>query len=366
MKIGILGNGQLARMLALAGKPLGLDFSFYSSGVDGCASALGDGTYCAPGDARCIREFADGVDVVTFENENVSPDVLDAIPVDRILPSVESMRVAQDRFTEKQYLENLGISVPEYFVIDSERDLLRALHKSQSPLIVKTRRQGYDGRGQMLIHTDQDARTAWQKLGREPDSNGLIAETMIAFEREISMIAVRSQDNEIRYYPVTENRHEHGTLVTATVRPDDPLQSKAEDYTRRLMQTLDYVGVLGFEFFDYRGELLANEFAPRVHNTGHWSVDGAICSQFENHLRAICGLPLGDTSMLVPSTMCNIIGDHPDLADVLKLPGVHYHHYQKQPRPDRKIGHITVCEHDDRLMREVVSSIMKMFGSEGT
>lgn len=358
MKIGVLGNGQLARMLALAGKPLGLDFAFCSADADGCANTLGDTVHCKPGDSGCIRAFADGVDVVTFENENVSPDVLKAIPADRTLPPARSILTAQDRLTEKRYLEKLGIAVPGYFVIDSEQDLLHALHESQTPLIVKTRRQGYDGRGQARIHTKQEAHTVWQ----ESDGNDLIAEVMVAFEREVSMIAVRGHDDEMRFYPVTENHHEHGILMTATVRPNDPVQNMAEDYTRRLMQALDYVGVLGFEFFDCHGELLANEFAPRVHNTGHWSLDGAVCSQFENHLRAVCGLPLGDTSMLTPSTMFNIIGDYPDLTAVLKLPGVHYHHYQKQPRPNRKTGHITVCGHDDEAMRDTITRVIEVLG----
>ncbi len=358
MKIGILGNGQLARMLVLAGKPLGLDFAFYGSSPNGCANALGDGVYCEPGDTECIRGFADSVDVVTFENENIPRSVLDSIPANRIFPPAMSILTAQDRLTEKQCLEKLGIAVPRYFAIESERDLLAALDENQSPLIVKTRRQGYDGRGQARIHTAKDAHTAWRELG----NNDLIAEEMVEFQREISMIAVRNQGGEMRFYPVTENCHEHGILITSIVRRDDPLQGKAEDYTCRLMEELDYVGVLGFELFDCNGGLLANEFAPRVHNTGHWSIDGAGCSQFENHLRAVCGLPLGDTSMLIPSTMCNIIGDYPDLTDVLKLPGVHYHHYQKQPRPERKTGHITVCAHDGGVMRDSVRRVMGILG----
>lgn len=358
MRIGILGNGQLARMLALAGRPLGLDFAFYSPNPDGCANVLGEHVCGGFHDIECLGRFVDSVDIVTFENENISQFTLDAIPAERISPPAVSILTAQDRFTEKQYLEKLGIAVPEYCVIGCEQELLDALHDNREPLIVKTRYQGYDGRGQARVHTVEDVQTAWLELG----NNDLIVEAMVKFDREVSVIAVRSHGGEVRFYPVTENHHHHGILIASVVRRNDPLQAKAEDYTRRLMEDLDYVGVLGLEFFDYNGELLANEFAPRVHNSGHWSIDGAVCSQFENHLRAICDLPLGDTSALAPCAMCNIIGEYPALPDILKLSGAHYHHYQKQPRPGRKTGHITVCAHDDEAVSKMVSRIMKMFG----
>lgn len=356
MKVGILGNGQLARMLALAGKPLGMDFVFYDANPDGCANVMGDGVYGKLTEANALKEFADGVDVVTFENENIPQVALDAIPVEKMYPPAQAIVTSQDRLLEKQFIEKLGIALPKYYIINSEQDLHDALQQNQGPLVLKTRRNGYDGRGQARIKTPQDVAAAWKEFS----DFGLIAEAMVNFQREISMIAVRGKNGEIRFYPITENDHHDGILHTSIVQENDPLQAKAEDYTRRLLEELNYVGVLGFEFFDCDGELLANEFAPRVHNTGHWSIDGAEISQFENHLRAVCGLPLGDTRCEIPSIMCNIIGGFPALEEVLKIPGAHMHHYQKEPRSMRKIGHVTICHHDQQKLEEGFQQINRL------
>lgn len=356
MRVGILGNGQLARMLALAGKPLGLDFVFYDNNPQGCANSLGDVVHAKLDNITALQKFITQVDIITFENENIPEKTLAIIPPEKLSPPAVTLLTAQDRLTEKQFLENLGIRVPDYYLIDSQEDLEYALEQNQAPLILKTRRNGYDGRGQLHITTREDIRTAWQKLG-ETD---LIAESVINFQREISMIAVRVQTGEISFYSMTENKHENGILHTSIVKSDDPAQKNAETYTRILMEKLGYIGVLGFEFFDYNNQLLANEFAPRVHNTGHWSIDGATTCQFENHLRAICNLPLGDTSTKTPTIMQNIIGHNPHINDILKIPGVHLHIYQKEPRLRRKIGHINICHHDPDILNNSFIATKKL------
>lgn len=356
MRVGILGNGQLARMLALAGKPLGLDFVFYSANPDGCADVLGDNYYGELTDLDSLQSFIDQVDVITFENENIPQATMDAIPADKIFPPTVSVLTAQDRLLEKQFIEKLDIKLAQYYVINSEDGLKQAFEKNNNPLVVKTRRDGYDGKGQARVYGKEDINPAWNQL-KEHD---LIAESFVDFNREVSMVATRSQSGEIRFYPITENVHNDGILHTSTVLKNDPVQAIAEDYTQRLMQALDYVGTLSFEFFDCNGELYANEFAPRVHNSGHWSIDGASCSQFENHLRAICNLPLGATDALHNSIMINIIGEQPTLSSLLDLSHLHLHDYQKQPRPGRKIGHMTICHPDNDIVKTIYSQAIDL------
>ncbi len=359
MKVGILGNGQLARMLALAGKPLGLDFVFYSANPDGCADVLGDNYYGELTDLDALQSFVDQVDVITFENENIPQETMEAIPADKIFPPTISVLTAQDRLHEKQFIEKLDIKLAKYYIINSETDLQQAFEQNKKPLVVKTRRDGYDGKGQARVHNEDDIKPAWSSL----KDHALIAESFVDFSREVSMVATRSMAGEISFYPLTENVHIDGILHTSTVIQNDPLQAKAEDYTRRLMEALDYVGTLSFEFFDCNGELYANEFAPRVHNSGHWSIDGASCSQFENHLRAICNLPLGSTEAVLNSIMINIIGKLPDSKAILNLPHIHWHDYQKEARPGRKIGHLTICHHDNHIIDSVYSKAIQHFQS---
>jgi len=357
MKVGILGNGQLARMLALAGKPLGLDFAFFDPNPAGCANGLGEFVQAQFTELEHLRAFAEQVDVVTLENENIPEPALDSVPRDKLFPPAIAVLKSQDRLLEKQFLQQLEIPLATHYAVDDEQDLLAALQQQGGPLIVKTRRLGYDGRGQAQIRSADEARAAWREL---PHSD-LVAEQKLDFEREISLISVRSRSGEIRCYPVTENTHHQGILHTSILCRDDPMQARAEAYGRRVLEALDYVGVLGFEFFQVGDRLLANEIAPRVHNTGHWSIDGAEISQFENHLRAVLGWPLGSTRAHSPSIMCNVIGSFPDKQMLAAIPGVHIHDYQKAPMPLRKIGHVTLCSHDaaqlqqsHRLVHELV------------
>lgn len=349
MKIGILGGGQLARMLALAGYPLGLEFVFLCPSADACATPIGEHLCAAFDDKAALKRLAEKADTITYEFENVpagSVEYLNGkLPV---YPPPLALATARDRLNEKTLFNELGIDTAIFIPVDSLDDLQRAVAKTGRPAILKSRTLGYDGKGQQLLRDPAELRAAWEGL------NGVAAilEEFVLFSREISIIAVRSVSGEMAFYPLTENRHEAGILRLSTSLQDDPMQELAEDYATRLLEHLDYVGVLAIEFFELDGRLLVNEMAPRVHNSGHWTIEGAVTSQFENHLRAILDLPLGSTAPTARSALVNLIGELPDIAAVLAIPGAHLHLYSKQPQPGRKLGHITVCaENDDGLKR---------------
>lgn len=351
MKIGILGAGQLGRMLALAGYPLDFDFVFLDPATEACAAPLGEHIHADYEDERALAEFCVSVDVATYEFENVPAKTAEfvgsRIP---LLPAPLALTVGQDRLSEKSLFDKLQIPVPRYMPVATREALELAVRNIGLPAVLKTRRLGYDGKGQAVLREPPDLDTAWARLGGQP----LILEAFVPFEREVSCLAVRGKDGEIRFYPIVENTHRDGILRVSAPRADDPLQAEAETYVRRVVEHLGYVGVLAFEFFVAGGRLLANEIAPRVHNSGHWSIEGAICSQFENHLRAIAGLPLGSTALRGHPVMVNFIGNAPANADLAAVPGVHIHHYGKTPKPQRKVGHATVtaateAERDERL-----------------
>jgi 5-(carboxyamino)imidazole ribonucleotide synthase len=343
--VGILGGGQLARMLALAGAPLGLRFLVMDTVGDACAGQ------CAPllvGDYRdeaALAEFASKVDVVTFDFENVpatSAEWLSArVPV---FPNPRALAVAQDRLAEKTLFRELGIPVPEFLDVPDREALDRAIATIGAPCILKTRRLGYDGKGQFRLRSAADADAAWQALGGQAATVGLILEAFVPFERELSVVAVRGRDGEFRAWPLTENWHVDGVLSAslAPARVDAALHADAIGHARALAERLDYVGVFALELFCRDGRLSANELAPRVHNSGHWTIEGAETSQFENHLRAVLGVALGDTRMLGQACMLNWIGEMPGAAPVLGEPGGHWHDYGKQPRAGRKVGHATL------------------------
>ena len=339
MKIGILGAGQLGRMLALAGYPLDFDFVFLDPATEACAAPLGQHIHAPYEDERALAEFCVSVDVATYEFENV-PAATAAFVAGRIplLPAPIALTAGQDRLSEKQLFDQLKIPVPRYMPVATREALEFAVKNLGLPAVLKTRRLGYDGKGQAVLRQPADLDSAWAKLGGQP----LILEAFVPFEREVSCLAVRGQQGELAFYPVVENVHRDGILRTATPRRDDPLQFEAEEYARRVVEHLGYVGVLAFEFFVAGGKLLANEIAPRVHNSGHWTIEGAEVSQFENHLRAIAGLPLGSTRIRGYPAMVNFIGNAPQNDALARIPGVHIHHYGKTPKPQRKVGHATV------------------------
>lgn len=343
--VGILGGGQLARMLALSGAPLGLRFLVLDNTSDACAGQFVPMVVGDYRDENALAEFASKVDVATFDFENVPAEsaqwLAERIPV---FPSPRALSIAQDRLAEKNLFRQLGISVAPFADIGSHDDLQKAIEQIGMPCILKTRRLGYDGKGQFRIKTPEDINAAWETLGAQADKVGLILEGFVAFQREISVVAVRGRNGEFRAWPLTENWHENGVL-SASLAPAtdcDSLQDTALAYAKRVSESLDYVGVFALELFLKDGELFANEMAPRVHNSGHWTIEGAQTSQFENHLRAVLGLPLGSTAAIGVSCMLNWIGEMPSATPVLSNAHGHWHDYGKQPREGRKVGHATM------------------------
>ncbi|GAB2621624.1 5-(carboxyamino)imidazole ribonucleotide synthase [Novilysobacter erysipheiresistens] len=343
--VGILGGGQLARMLALDGAPLGVRFLVMDASADACAGqfapmVVGDYT-----NESALAEFASRVDVATFDFENVPSESAQWL-TERIAvyPNPRALGTTQDRLAEKTLFRELGIPVPPFATIDTRAQLDTAIADIGAPCILKTRRLGYDGKGQFRIKSAADADAAWGALGAQAEKVGLILEGFVAFERELSVVAVRGRDGEFRTWPLTENWHVDGvlsaSLAPATAEP--ALAETAFGYARQLAEALDYVGVFALELFCRDGELLANELAPRVHNSGHWTIEGAETSQFQNHLRAVLGLPLGATRMVGHACMLNWIGAMPDANAVLAEPGGHWHDYGKAPRDGRKVGHATL------------------------
>jgi 5-(carboxyamino)imidazole ribonucleotide synthase len=339
--IGILGAGQLGRMLALAGYPLGMHFRFLDPASDSPAGRLADHWACDYADRSTLEQFASGLDVISYEFENVPVETAryleNIVPV---YPQPLALEKAQDRFVEKSFLYGLGIPTAK-FTTKFENGLV---DKIGFPAVLKGRRMGYDGKGQAFVHSEAELKAAL-KNGNTDD---LILEELIRFERELSIIGVRNKAGEMRFYPLVENHHREGILRLSLVSGGDSLelQNQAEEYARKVMSALNYVGVLTIEFFEKDGCLLANEMAPRVHNSGHWTIEGAVTSQFENHVRALSDLPLGSTQPLGVCAMVNLIGDLPDAKSILKIDGAHLHLYDKAPRPKRKIGHITIVEND--------------------
>ncbi len=305
MKIGVIGGGQLGRMLALAGTPLGMNFAFLDPAPDACAAALGEHLRADYGDQDHLRQLADEVDLVTFEFESVPAETVaflsQFVPV---YPSAEALRIARDRLFEKSMFRDLGIPTPAFADVLSQADLDAAVARIGLPAVLKTRTLGYDGKGQKVLRQPEDVTNAFAELGSVP----LLLEGFVTFTGEVSLVTVRGRDGEVACYPLVHNTHESGILRLSVASSDHPLQALAEDYARRVLEQLDYVGVLAFEFFEVEGGLKANEIAPRVHNSGHWTIEGAECSQFENHLRAVAGLPLGSTAKVGESAMVNFIG----------------------------------------------------------
>jgi len=340
--IGVLGAGQLARMLALAGIPLGFKFLYVDPSHSSPASWLGEQIVAPFEDATALQKLADSSDLITYEFENIPVSVVRKLAQTRsVFPPPIALESSQDRLLEKQFFNQHGIDTAPFCPVDDQPSLEQAIAALKLPLILKTRRFGYDGKGQFLVKSLEDAITAFNQLGQK----GIIAEGFVQFDRELSCIAVRGIDGATFFYPLVENFHHDGilrlSLAPAQVHATD-LNLQASAQVGRILQALDYVGILAVEFFEKEGRLIANEMAPRVHNSGHWTIEGAETSQFENHIRAVAGLPLGDPKPRGFSAMINIIGSMPDTAKVLKIPGAHLHDYGKKPRAGRKLGHLTI------------------------
>ena len=349
--IGILGGGQLARMLALAGHPLGERFAALdpssTAGVRDLAHLIVDSYE----DPAALDWLAEHCDVVTHEFERVpaasARRIAGQTPVH---PNPHVLDVAQDRLNEKELFARIGLDTPAFATASTRAELDTAVSSVGIPAVVKTRREGYDGKGQFVVRAAADLDRCWNDLGGGKD---LIAEAWVDFDRELSFLAARSTVGETVFYPVVENLHREGILrVSRAPAPElaPELQSAAEAHARSIMTELDYVGIVAIELFQVGGQLLGNEMAPRVHNSGHWTIEGAVTSQFANHLRAITGRPLGSTRPLGHAAMVNLIGILPDLDEVLRVDGAHLHLYDKQPRPGRKLGHVTLVDDDPEAL----------------
>lgn len=365
--VGILGGGQLARMMALAGAPLGLRFLVMDTAPDACAGQFAPLLVGDYRDESALAEFASKVDVATFDFENVPAEsaewLAQRVPV---FPNPRALAVAQDRLVEKSLFRELGIPVGAFADVGSLDALRSEVDRLGGACILKTRRLGYDGKGQFRIKSPADVDAAWQALGAQAGTVGLIVEAFIPFERELSVVAVRGRDGEFRTWPLTENWHVDGVLSAslAPAQVDAVLAEAAYAHARRLAESLDYVGVFALELFYRDGELLANEMAPRVHNSGHWTIEGAETSQFQNHLRAVLGLPLGETRTLGHACMLNWIGEMPDAASVLQEAGGHWHDYGKEPRAGRKVGHATLRADDAAALAHALARVGVALGRQ--
>jgi 5-(carboxyamino)imidazole ribonucleotide synthase len=365
--VGILGGGQLARMLALSGAPLGLRFLVMDTVADACAGQFAPLIVGDWRDEGALAEFASKVDVATFDFENVPAESAQWLSERvSVFPNPRALATAQDRLAEKTLFRELGIPVPDFAAIASRADLDAAVARIGTPSILKTRRLGYDGKGQFRLKTVADVDAAWAALGAQATTVGLILEAFVPFERELSVIAVRGRDGEFRAWPLTENWHVDGVLSAslAPAQADAALVERAHGHARRLAEALDYVGVFALELFYRDGKLLANELAPRVHNSGHWTIEGSETSQFQNHLRAVLGLPLGDTRMVGLACMLNWIGAMPDANPMLAEPGGHWHDYGKSARAGRKVGHATVRADDPTALADALERVGRTLGRE--
>ena len=335
-----MGAGQLGRMLALSGAPLGIEFLMYDRSGDTPGAQVAPIMVGEFDDLPRLRRFARQVDLITFDWENVPVDSVRALRgLSRIAPPAAALAVAQDRLSEKRLFRRLGIATAPFAAVGSLASLRRAVGTIGLPGVLKTRRLGYDGKGQAWLRSVADLETAYARYAGQQ----LIYEGKVRFSREVSMVAVRGRDGAMAFYPLAENVHDDGVLsVTRAPYRHPGLQRTAERCTRAVMERFRYVGVLCIEFFVENGRLVANEMAPRVHNSGHWTIEGAETSQFENHIRALAGLPLGSTRPRGDAVMVNLLGSMPDAAAVLAVEGAHLHDYGKTPRPGRKLGHVTL------------------------
>jgi 5-(carboxyamino)imidazole ribonucleotide synthase len=368
--IGILGGGQLGYMLALAGYPLGMHFRFFDPSPEAPVGRIAPRVTADFSDGSALEKFTNGLELVTYEFENVPVETVrflaERVPV---LPSERALEVAQDRIREKNLFQKLGIPTTEFAPVADRADLDTAVKKIGLPAILKTSRMGYDGKGQWHLRSlDDVARTKSELPEHAPAASGsaipYILEKFVPFARELSVIAVRARTGETAVYPLVENHHRGGILrlsLAPAPHLDPVVQRSAEQAARSVFDELQYVGVLAIEFFEQNGKLLANEMAPRVHNSGHWTIEGALTSQFENHLRAVVGLPLGSTLAIGCSAMLNLIGETPDAAEVLAIRDTHLHLYGKAARAGRKLGHVTLRASSSEQLASRLSELSSFF-----
>ncbi len=358
MLLGILGGGQLGRMLALSAHALGIRCRILDPDPDACAGQITDQIVGAYNDPDALARFVDRLDLATYEFEHLPLQTLRLISKQTALyPSLNAIEIVQDRLTQKKFLQSLGIPTTQFYEVNSRLDLESAVAETGVPAVLKTRYFGYDGKGQYSVRKTEEIDQAWSRLGERP----LVLEAWVPFQRELSLIAVADKEGHVAFYPLIENHHQDHILQWSIApAPDctDQQQAEAEAVAIKIVHALRYVGVLTVEFFEYEGQLITNELAPRVHNSGHWTIEGAKTSQFENHLRAIFGLPIGSTSASGATTaggcsaMFNLIGSLDQVEAWRAVPSAHLHLYGKEARPGRKLGHVTVCADDQNAVRE--------------
>lgn len=349
-------------MLALAGYQLGVEFRFFDPNAGAPVGQIGELIAAEYDDRDALKRFLDDLDVVTYEFESIPLStvefVAERVPV---FPPLAALETAQDRLLEKTLFRDLGIPTPPFAPVDSLEQLRDAAAQIGLPLVLKTRRLGYDGKGQVVIRGEASIEGAWKQLRGSP----LLVEKYVAFQHELSVIGVRDPDGREVFYPPIENLHREGVLrrsIAPAPSATPETAALAIDYCRRLMDRLEYVGVLALELFAVNGTLLANEMAPRVHNSGHWTIEGAETSQFENHLRAILSLPLGATTPRGRSLMLNILGHIPPPESVLAVEGAHLHLYGKAPTEKRKLGHVTVVAQGEAGMARSLGPLLDALG----
>jgi 5-(carboxyamino)imidazole ribonucleotide synthase len=344
-------------MLALSGIPLGLEFIILDPSLEAGAVCLGEHLHGAYDDQSLLTQLAEKADVITYEFENVPSDVAAFLSQKTtVYPCANALAVAQDRLVEKNFFHQLNIPTAPFANVSCFEDLQQAMTTIGYPAILKSRRMGYDGKGQVVLKSTEDLAPAWTAIQGVPS----IVEGFVLFQREVSILAARNPKGEVVFYPLSENKHQQGILRVSEGKENDPLQQQAQDYVGYLLKKLAYVGLIALELFDVDGKLLANEFAPRVHNSGHWTIEGAETSQFENHLRAILDLPLGSTKPRGFTGMVNFIGGLPEPESILKRPNTHLHLYAKSPRKGRKVAHVSICTNDKAQFSSTLNSVIAL------
>lgn len=360
--IGILGGGQLGMMLGESAKKLGLTCVFLDPADKPPAATAGEVIKAKYDDETALRQLADRCDLITYEFENVPVSAVKFLAGlgKTIYPKMDALETAQDRVFEKSLFEKIGIPTPQFKAVKTEQDLYAAMEVIGVPAVMKICRQGYDGKGQAILKTPDDVLPAWNRL----QGTSLLVETFIPFQRELSMICVRSTTGETAFYPLNENVHRQGILriTRSPATVSEAIQKQAEDYATKLLNHFQYAGVMTIEFCEVDGQLMAIEMAPRVHNSGHWTIEGAATSQFENHLRAITGMPLGSAAATGACAMLNIIGVQPTLVSLIGQSGIYIHMYGKEPQPGRKLGHITLVAHNPPVLEEMIKVVQQAIG----
>jgi 5-(carboxyamino)imidazole ribonucleotide synthase len=363
MRLGILGGGQLGRMLALAAYPLGVRCQLLDPSEGTCASQVAPVLTGRYDDPDMLDRFVTRLDAVTYEFENVDTAAVEHLETRvPVRPGRRALEVAQDRLAEKSFFRDHGIETTPFAPADTFEELQAAVAEVGLPAVLKTRRFGYDGKGQAVLGEPADVFRAWELTGGVP----LILERFVPFDRELSIVSVRGLDGELAFYRVVQNHHAEG-ILRRSIAPAPGLAPELEDraryYATRVMEDLDYVGVLALELFEVDGRVLANEMAPRVHNSGHWTIEGAETSQFENHVRAVLGMPLGSTAMRGHAVMVNLVGAVPAAETVLGHDHAHLHLYGKEPRPGRKLGHVTIRHEDAKVTTATADRVRLLEGA---